>query len=208
MPAEDRSKTQTPPPTYRPAHEIGRGDGTTWIQPAMGRPNVTTAPVLQTAPASAPRPPLPSIEIPVEATQTAEELFKALGKLHAEGRVRIDLDIKRLMHIDSPVGIEAESNQWVYGLGVITALLWWQLGYKIGLAAMGVSLVLYLTLAKAHVRRRIDRRVRSQVLEDIVRWRKLWNFGGVALQDTGAEGQRCAAPDDNWMDFVRQRMSR
>jgi hypothetical protein len=43
------------------------------------------------------------------------------------------------------------------------------------------------------------------VLEDVVRWRKLWNFGGVSLRSTeAASGGICASPRDNWMEFVRR----
>jgi hypothetical protein len=56
------------------------------------------------------------------------------------------------------------------------------------------------------LRRRIERRVREQVLEDVVRWRKLWTFGGVTLRVVGEtdESGRCVSPRDNWMDLVRR----
>lgn len=139
--------------------------------------------------------------------ETARDLLARLRKLHADGRVAIEVDVKRLMHMDSPVGFEAESNQWVYGLLALTAALWYFLGYKIGLAAAAVSVALYLSLGKMYVRRRIARRVRGRAMDDEEHWRKLWDFGGVTLRDTAetGEGARCAAPADNWMEFVRRR---
>jgi len=191
-------------PQARPAHELGG-----WLRPAATiQPSMTT-PNVSAPPGPKPRPPkpLPTVEIPPEAGDTAEALFAQLRRLNAEGKAAIDLDLKRLMHIDSPVAFEAESNQWVYGLLVVTAGVWYWFGYKIGLAAAGASVLLYLTVAKALLRRRIERRVRDQVLEDLVRWRKLWNFGGVTIRATGdgGEGEVCAAPKDNWMEFVRRR---
>ena len=167
------------------------------ISPSMMVPNVTTPPT---------RPGLPQIEIPPEAAETADELFQRLRRLCAEGRVEIDLDNKRLMHIDSPVSFEAWGNQWVYALLLLTGAIWYFFGYKIGIGAAVVSVALYLTVAKAFLRRRIERRVREQVLEDVVRWRKLWNFGGVALHVAGGTGgsERCESPRDNWMDLVRR----
>lgn len=194
----------------RPAHELGnwlRPAAT--IQPSMTRPNVTASP----APAAPPRPaaplarkPVRSVEIPPEAGDTAEMLFARLRRLNEEGKVALDLDLKRLMHMDSPVAFEAESNQWVYGLLVLTAALWYWFGYKIGLGVAGASVLFYLTVVKALLRRRIERRVREQVLEDLARWRKLWNFGGVAIRATSTgDDEACTAPKHNWMDFVRRR---
>jgi hypothetical protein len=151
-------------------------------------------------------PPGPAIAIPPEAAETADELFARLRMLCREGRVAIDLDNKRLTHIDSPVAFEAWGNQWVYSLLALTCGLWWWFGWKVGAGAAVASVVLYLTLGKTFLHRRIERRVREQVLEDVVRWRKLWTFGGVSLRSTeaGASEGLCASPRDNWMEFVRR----
>jgi hypothetical protein len=170
----------------------------------MAVPNVTTdsTPQQQTPP----RPPAHQVAIPPEAAETSEELFARLRRLCAEGRVAIDLDNKRLMHIDSPVSFEAWGNQWVYGLLALTCVLWWLFGDKVGVGAAIASVLLYLTLGKAFLHRRVERRVREQVLEDVVRWRKLWSFGGVSLRNTanGSANGICASPRDNWMEFVRR----
>lgn len=150
---------------------------------------------------------LPQSSEPSEtAGETAETLLANLRRLCEDKRIAIGLDAKRLMHMDSPVHFEAESNRWVYGFLAITALVWWQLGWKPGAAVAVLSVIFYLTVAKAFLHRQIDRRVREQVLADIVRWRKLWNFGGVILTGTGgtAEGSSCKAPRGNWMEFVRR----
>ena len=141
------------------------------------------------------------IEPPAE---TAEALLEQLRRLHADGRIGIELNSKRLTHIDSPVAFEAESNQWVYGLLIVTGLFWWQFGWQAGAATAAVSVAIYLTVGKAFLRKRIDRRVRDQVLVDVVRWRKLWNFGGVVLRDARNGGEDCAAPGGNWMAFTRR----
>jgi hypothetical protein len=159
-----------------------------------------------TASALPARPPVPQVPIPPEATETADELFARLRQLCAEGRVAIDLNNKRLMHIDSPVSFEAWGNQWVYPLLILTCAIWWWFGWKVGTGAAVASVLLYLTLGKSFLHRRIERRVREQVLEDVVRWRKLWSFGGVSLHCTGdgAGNGICASPGDNWMEFVRR----
>ncbi|MGH7125502.1 MAG: hypothetical protein ACREFI_14090 [Stellaceae bacterium] len=160
----------------------------------------------QPNPTAQKRPPVPQVAIPPEATETAEELFAGLRRLCADGRVAIELDNKRLTHIDSPVSFEAWSNQLIYPLLLLTLGIWYWLGWKAGTGVAVASILIYLTLGKAFLHKRIEKRVREQVLEDVVRWRKLWSFGGVKLR-TPAEGAlngTCASPGDNWMEFVRQ----
>ncbi len=137
---------------------------------------------------------------------TADTLLDILRRLCAEGRVAIQIDPKRLTHIDSPVAFEADSNQWVYALLVITGIIWWQHSWQAGMTAAAVSIAIYLTVAKRIVRGRIDRRVREQVLNDVVRWRKLWSFGGIVLTEVtdAGEASRCEAPAGNWMEFTRR----
>jgi hypothetical protein len=149
---------------------------------------------------------VPQVAIPPEAAETADELFARLRRLCAEGRVTIELDNKRLMHIDSPVSFEAWGNQLLYPLLLLTVAAWWWFGWKVGAGAAVASVLIYLTIGKAFLYRRIERRVRGQVLEDVVRWRKLWSFGGVSLHTKGedAGSSTCASPGDNWMEFVRR----
>lgn len=163
-------------------------------------PNVTGAYVKPS------RPPIPQVEVPPEAAETADGLFARLRQLCAEGRVVIELNNKRLSHIDSPVSFEAWGNQLVYPLLLVTCLVWWRFGWEIGGAVAVASVVAYLTIGKAFLHRRIERRVREQVVENVVLWRKLWSFGGVTLRQVGegVDATACISPGDNWMEFVRR----
>jgi hypothetical protein len=134
---------------------------------------------------------------------SAEDLFRDLRLLVARGALRLELDFARLDHIDSPVAVEADSNIWVYVSIVVCAAIFWRAGTWPGVAAVAISLALYLTLGRRYVRRRLARRVHERALADGEVWRRLWRFGGVALIDD--EGGRCAAPDGNWMALVRRR---
>src|SRR5262249_61496115 len=95
------------------------------------------------------RPPTPQVVIPPEAAETADELFARLRRLCAEGRVAIELDNKRLMHIDSPVSFEAWGNQLIYPLLGLTIGAWWWLGWEVGAAPAVGSGLLYLALGEA-----------------------------------------------------------
>jgi hypothetical protein len=138
---------------------------------------------------------------------SADDLFRELRALLARGTLRLELDVGRLDHMDSPVAVEADSNVWVYGSIAVCALVFWQGGTYPGLAAIAVSLVLYFTVARRYVRRRLIRRVHERALGDGEVWRRLWRFGGVTLVEEGREAGdagRCAAPQGNWMAMVRR----
>ncbi len=138
---------------------------------------------------------------------SAADLFRELRRLVASGTLRLELDLARLDHIDSPVAVEADSNIWVYGLLVICVAVFWQAGPVPGVVAIAVSLVLYFTLGRRYVRRRLRRRVHERALGDGEIWQRLWRFGGITLvaDEAGTGGtQRCVAPQGNWMALVRR----
>lgn len=137
-------------------------------------------------------------------TDSADELLAALRRLAGEGRIEIRIDPKPLNHIDSPVASEADGNLWLYPLPPLAAFLWWWHGMALGLAAFGAGLLLYLTLGRAYIHRRLRRRVRERALADLGTWRKLWRFKGLTLAAKNRAGLvDCASPDGNWMAFVR-----
>ncbi|MBV8651906.1 MAG: hypothetical protein JO255_10605 [Alphaproteobacteria bacterium] len=132
------------------------------------------------------------------------ELLRALRGLVDRQTLRIELDFSRLDHMDSPVGVEADSNILVYAGIPICALVFWQLGLWPGAASVAFFVALYFTLGRRYVRRRLARRVHDQALQDSELWRKLWRFGGVTLvRGEGDAPSRCTAPDGNWMALVR-----
>jgi hypothetical protein len=133
---------------------------------------------------------------------SAAELLRVLRGLVESGKIRIELDFRRLDHMDSPAGIEADSNIWVYAGIPACALVFWQFGLWPGAGAVALCIVLYFTAGRAYVHRRLRRRVYDEFLRDSELWRKLWRFGGVALV-SGDGAWRCAAPDGNWMALMR-----
>jgi len=140
-------------------------------------------------------------ESPV-AGDDAEALFAALGRLARAGQISLRFDYKRLGHMDSPVGSEADGNLWAYG-GVALALVALALaGWQAAVAIAAVGIAAYLTLGRAYIHRRIRHRVENQALASLELWRKLWRFGGVTLVLPG--GEDCAAPAGNWMALVRR----
>jgi hypothetical protein len=132
-------------------------------------------------------------------------LLRTLRGLIADGAVRLELDLARLDHIDSPVAVEADSNIWIYGGVLASGIVFWRAGLWPGIATVAAGLTLYVTAGRAYVRRRLRRRVEERALAESELWRRLWRFGGVALVER-ASGSRCAAPDGNWMALVRRAM--
>ena len=135
---------------------------------------------------------------PETPPETAAELLAALRRLAGERKIDIEVDPRRLNHIDSPVASEADGNIWVYGaVGLAALLLWWK-GIVPAVAVVAVGALLYLTLGRAYVHRRIERRVREKALSDLEIWRKLWRFPGIQLKAAGNSGiAECASPAGN-----------
>jgi len=135
---------------------------------------------------------------------SAAELLVALRRLAVAQQVEIRVEPKRLNHIDSPVAYEADGNIWAYAFLAAAALAGWRWGVLAGGATLALGIVVYLTLGRAYVHRRIERRVRGDALESLEKWGKLWRFGGLTLIAAGRRDvAACASPDGNWMGFVR-----
>lgn len=142
---------------------------------------------------------------PSAGAESAAELLATLRRLCRDGKVELRIDAKRLDHMDSPVASEADGNIWAYAVVGLALGFWWWQGMAAALAALVLGIVAYLTLGRAYVHRRIERRVRERALESLETWRKLWRFKGLTLVADGHAGTAvCASPDDNWMAFVRK----
>jgi hypothetical protein len=136
--------------------------------------------------------------------ESAEALLALLRRFAVEGRVEILVDARPLNHIDSPVALESDGNRWAYAILVLTAALWWRQGPAAGLAGLGSGVLLYLTLGRVWLRRRIERRVREQALENLETWRRVWRFKGLTLAARDRPSLApCASPEGDWMAFVR-----
>ncbi len=136
------------------------------------------------------------------SAETATDLFRALVRLPQSGQVALRYDFKRLQHIDSPVGAEADGNIWAYGGIALALAVWWLAGWQAASAVAVIGIAAYMTLGRAFIRRRIRHRVENQALVRLELWRKLWRFGGVTLVTPG--GEDCAAPAGNWMALMRR----
>jgi len=135
----------------------------------------------------------------------ATEQLNQLKKLLAAGTISLKIDQKRLSHMDSPVVCDPDSTRWLYALAVAAGLIWWRAGMTYGLVAVAVAAIIYATLARTYVKRRLERRVQEKALSDPTIWKKLWRFGGVALIAKDAGGAAaCTAPQDNWVAFVQR----
>jgi hypothetical protein len=142
------------------------------------------------------------------ARDSAPELLTALRRLAAARQVEIRVEPKRLNHIDSPVAFEADGNIWVYAFLAAAAFAGWRWGLVTGGATLALGIAVYLTLGRAYVHRRIERRVRRDALENLEKWRKLWRFSGLTLVAAGRPDlAACTSPNGNWMGFVRAALS-
>jgi hypothetical protein len=130
------------------------------------------------------------------------QLLAELRSLIEAGAARLEIDAGKLDHIDSPVGVSAESTRWFALLAAAIGAAAWFGGWIAAGLALAASVASWFGLVRPDVRRRIEARVRTVALFDVQMWRQLWRFGGVRLVAAGAT---CVAPDGNWMQFVRDR---
>lgn len=142
---------------------------------------------------------------PAAPAETAADLLRDLCRLYTEGKLEISLDYGRLKHMDSPVGVEADSNIWAYGVIVVTLAAAWLGGWLAGGGVFLAGVVAYFTIGRHYVHRRMEKRIEETALTDANVWQKLWRFGGLTLVafEPGV-AEPCAAPNGNWLAFVRQ----
>lgn len=138
----------------------------------------------------------------LDAEETPAGLLRRLRGMVEDGTVRIEIDMRRHEHIDSPVIVEADSNRWIYGSLLLCGAAFRLGGPVIGAGTAALCLALYFGAGRPHIRRKLSRRVHRSALADVELWRRLWKFGGIAL--LSASGGRCAAPKGSWMEFVRK----
>ena len=136
-------------------------------------------------------------------TRTDAELLASLRELVEAGEVRLALDAAKLNHMDSPVAVQAESTRWFAAMAAAVLACGWFLGWIAAGGAFLASIAIWFAVVLPSVARRIRFRVESQALAEVEIWRKLWKRGGVTLEPRA--GAPCAAPADNWMQFVRER---
>jgi hypothetical protein len=139
-----------------------------------------------------------------QATDT--ELLRALAEMIRNADVRVELDRVHLDKLDSPVSVQAESTRWLYALIVVCLAAAW-IDWIAGAFAVAAGVALWLLWVQPDIARRLRARIETTALDDVATWRKLWRFGGLRLV-TRDGGTICAAPQDNWMQFVRERVGR
>lgn len=134
------------------------------------------------------------------------DLFIALALAIREGRVLVDLDCRKLRHIDSPITVEADYNRWVYAVAVVAAAAGILVNWIAGVSALAVGIAVYFVKGQPWVHARMRGRFHGQILRDIKLFKKLWNLKGVTLilpAEAGAPAlATCASPDGNWRRFV------
>ena len=143
--------------------------------------------------------------MPAPPADEDRPLLARLRAVCARGEVHLELDFARLAHIHSPVGRETDDNLILYPAIVLTGAAWWYFGWPFGFGVAAAALAFYLSFGRRRKRLRVERRVREEALGDLALWRKLWQWGGVVLVRTGAEGPvTCRAPEQSWHRFVQE----
>lgn len=130
--------------------------------------------------------------------------LKVLRKLVGAQWVAMELNAAILNRVDSPLSLLAEDTRWIV-LGLIGgggALIF--VGWPLAIGICVLVLVTYFFIGRRRATDALHKRALG-ALDDSAEWRKLWRYGGVTLNASPAIGvSACAAPDGNWMKFVRE----
>lgn len=135
------------------------------------------------------------------------DLLDMLETAHREGGITIVIEPRRLDHMDSPIAVDADSSRWLYGLIVAAGLIWWWAGTFYGVAALIAATIIYGTIGRNMVERRLRQRFFDIGIKDIIIWRQLWRLKGITMKHP-ASGAVCASPDGNWQRFVLDHLAR
>ncbi|MDR3733943.1 MAG: tetratricopeptide repeat protein [Acidobacteriaceae bacterium] len=132
-------------------------------------------------------------------------LYRGLCQAIQNGQIRIEIDLKRINHLDCPVAGDAFSTQFLYAVLIVAGLVAWFLSWPAGIGVLVASVLAYWTRLRRVINRRTKRYVLKQIAQDGALWDRLWRFGGVSLSCPGKEhSARCDAPADDWRAFVTE----
>lgn len=138
-----------------------------------------------------------------EKAVTEKDLLRVLARAIRDGRVAVALDLGRLLHTDSPIAVQAEHTRWLYGVTAAAVVAGFAWGWRPGLAALAAGVVLYFTVGRPWIRRRMRARFFESVLDDPAAFKKLWRLRGVMLRVGDAV---CDSPGGDWRRFVLDRL--
>jgi len=140
--------------------------------------------------------------------ETDTEYLAQLRELVACGRVRIKFDVTKLRGMDSPVVVIAETERWAMGMVALCGAIWWFLGIWPAVAAMAICVLAYVAWGRRGIVRNIEARIHRKALVEIAVWRRLWQYGGIALEDAEGRMDTCPAPSGSWIQFTEAFMRR
>lgn len=139
--------------------------------------------------------------MPVDAAR-----FAALRQSIRDGEIRVEINPRRLSHIDCPVAADALSTRALYLMVGLGALAYWQMPWQLAGIFCAAMLLFYATAGHHWVGKRMQRAALVQLLDSLTLWDKMWAFGGVALYDRqGGLLAESGGPDWRvWADRVTQ----
>jgi hypothetical protein len=128
-------------------------------------------------------------------------LLSRLETLVRTERLHLEIDRRKMAHLDFPLASEIDGNIFVYPSLAISALIGWTMGMAAAAAAVAASFLCYQTLGKRFIERRLRRRILDRGLTELTLWRSLWRFGGVILSTPDGQ-MSCQGPQESWSQFV------
>jgi hypothetical protein len=132
------------------------------------------------------------------------ELLALLCTAIARDDVEVLLDIRRQHHVDSPLYRVSDSSWALYLLMAFVAAATYFLGWRVGIGAFAVAVLIYFFAVRGFVAKMMRRRLLNEVLTNPEDFRKAWRLTGLGFRHR-ASGTLCESPDGLWRSFILER---
>ena len=135
-------------------------------------------------------------------------LFVGLVKGHETKFFTITVRADHLNHPGSPVWDAAENAAPLLAMLTISVILIFVIHVLVGLAATVLSVLIYLTIIRSWILKRVYDRAIEAATKNLHNWDLLWKKGGLVLSFNRSKNVRCLSPRDDWRAFAARYLRR
>ena len=144
------------------------------------------------------------VQTPKQDEPDDQTLYRCIVAAHQRGEIAIDVDARSLAHPHCPLSARVYSTQVFYAIVVVVGLSLWLFGYQIAIGVAAAALLLYWSVGRRLVHRKMREVICAQITGNFEVWRKMWRFGAITLSRESPNGLvHCRAPEESWRAFAR-----
>jgi hypothetical protein len=132
-------------------------------------------------------------------------LFESLQKAHRTILLTVTVkNTDRLNRPGSPVWNPGENAAPLLVILSVSVVFILTGNLIVGTAMMVLGVLVYLSLIRPWILRRVYRRAFNAAIQNIHSWENLWSKGGLVVALNHTTKARCVSPADNWRTFVNR----